>query len=103
MSIVSGSFSVTCSKCGANHDFGADDADFDGNGSDERGMGVENQYTWETTFDCECGNQIEIVYDVWEYPVGAYNHSNIEVTGGVAVGEFDYDFSDAPEPDEFDE
>ncbi|WP_412476637.1 hypothetical protein [Flavobacterium sp. TBRC 19031] len=67
-------------------------------------MGPEYQYTWETTFDCEeCPNEIEITYDVWEYPVGAYNHSDIQVKGGAVDGEFGYDFADEPEPEEFDE
>lgn len=103
MSIVSGSFSVTCSKCNTVHDFDASDADFEHTSSDERNMGPEHQYSWETTFDCECGNEIEIIYDVWEYPAGAYNHSDVEVSGGSPNGQFDYDFSEESQPESYDE
>lgn len=103
MSIVNGVLSVTCSQCGQTHDFNADEAEFEGSGSYERQMGTENQYTWETSFNCDCENQIDITYDVWEYPMGAFNYATVEVTGGSADSEFGYDFSDEPEPDEFDE
>lgn len=104
MSIVNGSFSVTCSNCNHVHDFDANEADFEHTGTDERNMGPEHQYTWETTFDCgECPNEIEIIYDVWEYPGGAFNHANVEVNGATSNGEFVYDFSEEPEPDESEE
>ena len=102
--MVNGNFSVTCSKCGHVNDFDASESDFEQTGTEEKGMGVQKQYTWEITFDCDgCGNEIEVVYDVWEYPTGAYNDSDIQVSGGTATGEFGYDFIGEPDPEEPDE
>ena len=57
MSIVNGTFSVTCNNCGKQHDFQADEADFDATSGSERQMGPENGYTWEHAFNCgACGN-----------------------------------------------
>ena len=39
----------------------------------------------------ECNN-IEIDYEVWEYPVGSFNNDSINIKGGIEVGKFDYDF-----------
>lgn len=99
MSIVNGTFSVTCNKCGKQHNFSADDVDFNATSSSERQMGPENGYAWECTFVCDgCENEIE--YEVWEYPVGAFNYDQVEIKGGTEVNRFGYDFHDAPEPDD---
>lgn len=92
---VTGTFSLTCSKCGAIHNFQPDDTDFDIRFSHERQMGEENGYVWEQTFICDndgCENEIGIKYQVWEYPIGAFNHEIIDIEGGKEVGSFDYNF-----------
>lgn len=101
MSIVNGTFSLTCSKCSKQHDFTSVDADFDFTSSDERPMGAENCYSWETEFNCDkCGNTIEIEYEVWEYPQGAFNMDEVKISGGTKICRFDYDFIGEPEPDD---
>ncbi len=98
MSIVKGTLSITCNKCGKQHDFSADEADFDANNGSERQMGSENGYTWEHTFNCdECENEIEIEYEVWEYPIGTFNHDQVNINGGTEVNRYGYDFHDSPE------
>ncbi len=98
MALITGSFDITC-NCGVVHTMNADDFDFE-TSSEEKSQGRQTQYAAEQEIDCSCGDTIEIVYDVWEYPNGAYNDSDIVVTGGTATGEFDYNFSDWPSPDE---
>lgn len=102
MSFVIGTFSVVCNNCGKQTDFEEVDADFDSTGGSERQMGPENGYSWEMNFNCECGNEIEFDYQVHEYPVGAFNHEDVRITGAEVVNTFDYDFSDEPEPEEDD-
>lgn len=100
MSLVSGMFSVNCSNCPIVLPFASENSDFEISSSNERQMGIENQYTWETSLNCDCGNEIEIVYDIWEYPTGLFNNATIDVSGGTAYGEFEYDLSEKPEPEE---
>lgn len=99
MSIANGTLLVTCSQCGFKHTFDAEEADFEITSSEERPMGTEIQRTWETTFDCDCGNEIEIIYDAWEYPSKVFQTEEIQVTGGKESGGFDFDFSEEVEPD----
>lgn len=101
MSIVNGTFSLSCSKCGKQHDFTAEDADFEDSYGGERQMGPENGYVWKTEFNCDnCGNEIEVEYEVWEYPVGAFNTDQLTIKGGTEVSRFDYDFSEEPDQDD---
>jgi hypothetical protein len=101
MSFVNGTFSLICNKCSKQHNFRANDADFDETSGSERQMGPENGYTWEYIFNCDqCENEIEIEYEVWEYPVGAFNNDQVEIKGGTEVNRYGYDFQDAPEPDD---
>lgn len=100
MSIVNGSFSLTCDKCGTQHDFSEDEADFDLTMGDERQMGRENGYSWQHEFECDnCGNNIEIDYEVWEYPEGAFNNDSVRISGGTENGRFEYDFHGEPDED----
>jgi hypothetical protein len=48
--------------------------DFDSVDEQEREMGVERIYEAEASYDCECGQTINIKFEVWEYPEGAYNY-----------------------------
>lgn len=100
MSIVKGTFSLTCDKCGKQHDFNEDETDFDINLGDEGPMGTENGYSWEHEFECDnCGTKIEVDYEVWEYPVGAFNNDSVRIVGGTETSRFSYDFHDEPEED----
>lgn len=93
MSIVEGIMTITCDKCGHVNDILAENADFENTGVVERQMGAENSYLWEDNFKCEnCDNEIRVKYEVWEYPLGAFNNDSIEVDGGKYDQIFDYDF-----------
>lgn len=101
MSIVKGTFSLNCDKCGKQHDFAEDDADFDATSGSERQMGPENGYSWEINFNCDkCGNEIDVEYEIWEYPVGAFNNDQLTINGGTEISRFDYDFSEEPDQDD---
>lgn len=100
MSIARGQFSLKCSNCGKQHNFLPEDADFDATSGSERQMGHEHGYSWKYTFNCDnCGNEIEIDYEVWEYPEGVFNNDQVNITGGTEVRRFNYDFHGDPEPD----
>lgn len=89
------SFLVTCDNCGHSIEVDGDDIDWEWEciGGDERSMGIENQYIAEHYIDCpECGNEVHITFNVWEYPVGVYNNSDIDIEGGSL--ETDFDFQD---------
>jgi len=99
MSLVQGTFSIKCdnNSCGKQHNFPAEKANFDFEGSDERQMGPENSYSWNNNFNCDCGDEIEFEYGIWEYPVGVFNHDNVEIDGGTEIQRYDYDFHEEPE------
>ena len=97
MSIVNGTFSLTCSKCGKQHDFTLEDTNFEITSTEERPMGTGICHSWEHSFNCDsnkCENEdeIEIGYEVWEYPEGAFNADKVAINGGQEVGRFSYDF-----------
>lgn len=64
-------------------------------------MGMEHGYGWDHRFHCEkCPNYIEIEYQVWEYPPGAFNNDDAtNITGGEITSKFDYDFQGDIEED----
>lgn len=101
MSFITGVFSVVCDNCGVRTDFNSDEADFDAAGGSERPMGPENGYRWQMSFNCDCESKIEFDYQVHEYPQGAFNHENVDISGAKVANTFSYDFSDEPEPDDF--
>ena len=98
--MVNGNFSIKCNKCGTQHDFPANESEFDFDGGEERQMGAENSYSWNSSFNCDCGNEIEFEYGIWEYPVGAYNNDSVEITIGTEIERYSYDFSEEPEPED---
>ena len=100
MSIVKGQMKVRCNKCKEEHIILPEDTDFeDSYGGEERSMGTENGYVWEETIECECGNEIEITCEVWEYPVGVFNNDNVTINGGTLIEKFDYDFQESDDDD----
>jgi len=84
---------ISCDKCGHLIELNGNDFEWswDCIGGDERSMGSENEYVSEEEVSCpECSNDIHLRFKVWEYPVGAYNYSDIDIDGGTL--ESDYDF-----------
>ncbi|GIQ57646.1 hypothetical protein Flavo103_07820 [Flavobacterium collinsii] len=93
-----------CNSCGRIHKYDESEfnLDFDCVGGSERKMGIEYQYQAEEHFKCSCGNEIEVKFEVWEYPQGIHNYDSIEIENGELLDSFyftidfyedeDYDF-----------
>lgn len=82
--------------------------DFEFVGGSERGMGAENQYeSNETTHCINCGIQVDIIFEIWEYPVGTHNYDNIEIDPGQILQSPDFvtsfwdNYYDQPDEDIF--
>lgn len=93
-----------CNRCNHRHYYEKEDLDLDFEciSSDERNMGPENEYQAIEYFECnECGNEINITFGVWEYPIGIHNYDDVEIDGGTLIScfEFSVDFHDEPEPE----
>lgn len=89
------SFLVKCDNCGHSIEVDGDDIDWEWEciGGEERSMVIENQYIAEHYIDCpECGNEVHITFNVWEYPVGAYNNGDIDIDGGTLETDFDFQY-----------
>ena len=57
--------------------------EWEGSQTDDREMGVENEYVSTESIDCpKCGHQIDLEFHVWEYPLGMFNYQSIEADGG---------------------
>lgn len=55
-------------------------------GGSERNMGEENQYAAEESLECSfCGNEINILFEIWEYPTGFHNYSDISIDSGEII------------------
>lgn len=105
MSLVKGTLSLTCSKCGKQHEFTPEDTDFEVTSTEERPMGLELCHSWEHSFNCDSDvcedeNEIEIEYEIWEYPQGVLNTDKVDIIGGTEVGRFSYDFQEEQEDEE---
>jgi hypothetical protein len=49
----------------------------------ENGMGEEIEYRHDGFIECDgCGNEISFRISGYEYPVGAFNYEDSEITGG---------------------
>lgn len=84
---------VCCENCKKEYEILGDDIDFEWKleSSSERGMGPENVYVAQDFKSCpHCGQDIEIDFRLWEYPVGVVNHDDIDCDGGEIVKEFDF-------------
>lgn len=84
---------IRCEKCEEEFEIDADDLDFEWehNGICERGMGRETEYVSHDYISCpQCGQDIEIDFRLWEYPVGVVNYQVVECDGGEIVTKFDF-------------
>ena len=48
-------------------------------------MGVENNFESQYEFDCKCGQKISIKINILEYPAGAFNSDDYQITGGQVI------------------
>lgn len=100
-----------CNNCQLSNIVLSNDLNFDFEciSSSNRGMGPENHYQSIENHKCaNCKMDIEIKFNIWEYPTGVHNYSNMQIEGGEIiqipdyVGHFwDYYFYE-PHPDEDD-
>ncbi|WP_449388610.1 PIN-like domain-containing protein [Chryseobacterium lineare] len=79
-----------CSSCGRIHRYDKSEfnLDFGCVSSNERNMGTENQYEAEEHFECSCGNEIEVKFELWEYPAGVHNYDSIEIENAKLLESF---------------
>ena len=70
-----------CNNCNEERDFYCRDLDFEIVEAREREMGAEYCHSarWEDT--CTCGQAIEIIIDIWEYPWGDPGYLDIRTYG----------------------
>jgi len=81
-------FIINCNKCGYHNTVYLQDMDF-GINSYERQMGAENEHYASCEISCEnCGENLTLDYTAWEYPVGCFNTSNVDVSGGQLTSMF---------------
>jgi len=71
-----------CSSCRRPHKFNCEDVEWEAVSSDERQMGSETQYEALYIDTCQCGQEMNITFSCWEYPVGAINYTDVQ-SGGV--------------------
>ncbi|HET6913824.1 MAG TPA: hypothetical protein VFH71_10870 [Rhodanobacteraceae bacterium] len=76
---------VKCEGCKKLHEICSTDFDFEEVGAEEREMGPEIAYEGNYEFQCECEKKIEITHRFWEYPVGAENYKETEVSGAAVI------------------
>jgi hypothetical protein len=73
---------VRCLGCNKSHIYSCSDLSWEsGNGGGERQMGPESQYEAIIEDQCECGNDMSIKFECWEYPVGVVNKENTILEG----------------------
>lgn len=76
--------SCKCNECGKISSFTRDNLiiEFEGVGSYKRNMGPEIEYVASLYIPCKhCSNEFEIIYEAWEYPLGALKDTDIEAIG----------------------
>lgn len=94
---------IQCDRCGEVHIIDKDSLELNTYWC-ERPMGDEVEYNYTGESDCQkCGNVLSYVVRGYEYPVGVFNYSTEECSGGhfvqepemaVDYYEFDYDYAD---------
>lgn len=91
-----------CEECGKIHKYHELDLDLDFEcvGGSERNMGAENQYVAKLDFECDCGNDITVEFELWEYPVGVHNYDSIEIEGAELIESFPFTINFFDDPDD---
>lgn len=79
------SIKVECTACSKTHQVDGTEFKYESVDVDERDMGQEITYEAEYSLSCDCDNEIEITHRYWEYPVGAVNYKETDVSGAQVV------------------
>lgn len=86
---LSGIAEVKCSKCENSLIIDGSDVYVDEIGFEERSMGAEVFYEGVLEITCpKCSNEIELKYEASEYPVGAFNYSETDISGADIIRGF---------------
>lgn len=88
MDLVENSFDVCCEECGDRISIFRDELEMDKSFylHGEYGMGIEWLYTIEHEIECPmCGNLIKVSIQGSEYPDGAFNDSDAEISGAEFI------------------
>jgi hypothetical protein len=100
---ITGKASYECLSCGVVHFLHNEDFNFESESSSYREMGQETQYAAEFNEECQkCNNDIEIKFEVWEYPVGIINMTDAEISGAKVL-DSDFGVYHEPPEDEYDQ
>lgn len=86
-----------CKQCGKVEHIPCGDLDWECIESEERGMGAENHYSAIYEFTCDCGNNITLEFDTWEYPVGVVNYCDATLKGCEIDKKCCYEFNKEPQ------
>jgi hypothetical protein len=76
---------LECDDCKEQVKINGSDFDFEIVDSDERQMGAELTYEGTIEISCKNGHSIEVTHRFWEYPEGAENHKETEVSRASVV------------------
>lgn len=96
MVYVRGKARIRHAETGEIYEIGADRIDFEAVGSHERGMGLETRYSAIVDHP-QLG---QLVWDLWEYPVGAENHRNTDVGTHELLEDIDFGLQHEPPDDD---
>lgn len=100
---ITGKASYECLSCGTVHFLHNEDFNFESESGSYREMGQETQYAAEFNEKCQkCNNDIEIKFEVWEYPVGIINMTDSEISGAKVL-DSDFGIYHEPPEDEYDQ
>jgi len=79
---------VKCKRCQTINTTAIDDFQEPNTESNERNMGYETGYSWTLEITCtKCENELEIIVEAWEYPIGILNYTEFETVGCSFVEE----------------
>jgi predicted RNA-binding Zn-ribbon protein involved in translation (DUF1610 family) len=81
-----------CLNCGHEGDIPMPNLSFEEVETLERDMGPEIHHHAQWDFNCpKCNTEIELVFDVWEYPEGQINAKEKSAKGANILSSFDVD------------
>ncbi len=75
---VTGQLKFKCPICGHIESVESSNAFFEEAEVHERSMGTEKCHTTKCIHTCsQCGEELELVYNIWEYPIGTRNTNEL--------------------------
>jgi hypothetical protein len=88
---IAGKAKFVCSKCGQAYSLEPDDFNFQTESTSQRNMGKEQLIASENEYQCNCGQEINIKFEVWEYPEGVINDTDHSADGASNIeSEFEF-------------